>query len=52
MSLKRPSIKQKDIVNKLEKIDFDMNKLWSRVNTKEPFSKYSNQKDLKTIKTI
>ena len=52
MSLKRPSIKQKDIVNKLEKVEFDINKIWSRVNSKEPFSKYSNLKDLKTIKTI
>lgn len=49
---KKAFIKQKDIVNKLEKVEFDINKIWSRVNSKEPFSKYSNQKDLKTIKTI
>ena len=49
---KKAFIKQKDIVNKLEKVEFDINKIWSRVNSKEPFSKYSNLNDLKIIKTI
>lgn len=43
-------IKQKNLYVKLKEINYDNNKMWSRVNKKLPFSKYSNQKDLNLIK--
>lgn len=39
----------KDIVAKLQKLDFDDQKIWSRVNENEPFSEYSSQKSLDFI---
>ena len=42
-------IAHKDIVAKLQKMDFDDQKIWSRVNEKEPFGEYSSQKSLDFI---
>ena len=42
-------IAHKDIVAKLQKMDFDDRKIWSRVNEKEPFGEYSSQKSLDFI---
>lgn len=43
-------IKHKNILNKLESVNFDYLKIWSRVNTNVPFSKYSNINELNAIK--
>lgn len=49
-SFKKEFIRHQNILHKLETIHFDYNKLWSRKNTKLPFEKYSNNKDLEYIK--
>ena len=41
---------QGDILLKLSKNNFDPNKIWSRINTKRPFSKYSNIESIKIIR--
>jgi len=40
-----------NIIKKLNDVKFNVDKIWSRVNTKEPFNKYSNFESLKIIKT-
>lgn len=43
-------IHQNDLYSKLKKISYDNSKMWSRVNTKEPFNEYSKKEDLDIIK--
>ena len=43
-------ISHKNIMSKLNSVNFNYKKLWSRVNYSEPFSKYSNVNDLSSIK--
>lgn len=43
-------IHQTNLYSKLVSINFDIKKIWSRVNHSEPFDKYSNEDDLKIIK--
>lgn len=47
---KKKFISHQDIIGKLNTVDFNYQKLWSRVNKKSPFSKYSNEEDLINIK--
>ena len=47
---KRNFLHQKDIVKKLQSFNFDKNKLWSRKNSIDPFSKYSNKSNINSIK--
>ena len=47
---KNSFISHKNILNKLNTVNFDHEKIWSRVNYSAPFSKYSNSNDLNTIK--
>ena len=43
-------IHQNDLLSKLKKINYDNSKMWSRVNNKDPFNKYSCKEDLTIIK--
>ncbi len=43
-------IHQNDLFSKLKKINYNNSKMWSRVNKKEPFNKYSRKVDLTIIK--
>ena len=38
------------IFQKIDSVDFNRDKIWSRVNNKEPFNKYSNKESLKIIR--
>ena len=44
-------IHQDKLVNRLKKEHFRIEKIWSRVNKKSPFNKYSKEESLKFIKT-
>lgn len=44
-------IHQDKLPNRLSKENFSIEKIWSRVNTKEPFCKFSRKEDLKFIKS-
>lgn len=41
---------ESNLCNKLNKIKFDSEKIWSRENKSKPFNKYSNKQQLKEIK--
>ena len=43
-------VHQNDLLSKLKRINYDNSKMWSRVNTKEPFGVYSKKEDLTIIK--
>lgn len=43
-------IHQNDLFSKLKRIKYDNSKMWSRVNNKKPFKKYSHKEDLTIIK--
>ena len=43
-------INQKNIDKRLEKIEFDKTKMWSRLNNKSPFNKYSKRDSLNLIR--
>lgn len=43
-------INQKNIDKKLERISFNINKIWSRLNTREPFKKYAKKESLNLIR--
>ncbi len=47
---KKEFIHSSNIIKKLDSVEFNKNKIWSRVNTKEPFGKYSNIESLKIIR--
>lgn len=49
-AFKAEFINHGDIVSKLNSVGFRMDKMWSQVNTHEPFKKYSTQKALDLIK--
>ena len=44
-------IHQDKLANRLNKENFEVEKIWSRVNKKAPFDKYSNEESLKFIKS-
>ncbi|MCR5350801.1 MAG: hypothetical protein K6E20_07415 [Acholeplasmatales bacterium] len=48
--LKKEFIHSSNIIKKLDSVDFNKDKLWSRTNTKEPFKKYSTKESLKIIR--
>lgn len=43
-------VHQNDLLSKLKRINYDNSKMWSRVNNREPFKKYSRKEDLAIIK--
>lgn len=47
---KKEFIHSSNIIKKLDSVDFNRDKIWSRVNNKEPFNKYSNKESLKIIR--
>lgn len=47
---KKEFIHSSNIIKKLDSVDFNRDKMWSRVNNKEPFNKYSNKESLKIIR--
>ena len=47
---KKIFLRQNNLLSKLEKIGFDKDKLWCRLNDKPPFNKFSSQDALKLIK--
>ena len=49
---KKYFIHQDKLAIRLKKENFNIEKIWTRVNKKSPFDKYSNDESLKFIKTI
>ena len=47
---KKEFIHSSNIIKKLDSVEFNKNKIWSRLNTKEPFNKYSNKESIKIIR--
>ena len=47
---KNKFINQFDLNNRLTKVNFDLNRIWTRINSNKPFDKYSNQKSLNLIR--
>ena len=47
---KRRFINQSKIDKKLEKVNFDKDKIWSRLNNNEPFNKYSQKESINFIR--
>ena len=47
---KKEFIHSSNIIKKLDSVGFNRDKMWSRVNNKEPFNKYSNKESLKIIR--
>jgi len=47
---KNKFLHQSNLYSKLRTIDFDINKMWSRVNYKSPFNTYSKKEDLVFVK--
>ncbi len=43
-------IHQNNLISKLNSINYDNSKMWSRVNNKKPFNEYSHAEDLTIIK--
>ena len=44
-------IRQDKLANRLAKENFKIEKIWSRINKKSPFNKYSNEESFKFIKS-
>ena len=47
---KKEFLRQKDLMSKLKKVNFDHKLIWTRTNDKKPFCVFSSKKDLDFIK--
>ncbi len=47
---KKEFMHSSNIIKKLDSVSFAKDKIWSRINVKEPFKKYSNKESLKVIR--
>ena len=50
VEFKRKFISQSDLDKRLHKENFDIDKIWSRINKDKPFDKYSNQTSIDLIR--